>query len=185
MYLFYTVFGACCQRPDKGGFEIGICGIILILGVGPVNFLRPPLACVDSAVTCAVTDQGQYTPILPPHRGPVLLRQPALPGHTPQEPHHPSSESRQSCSHVDSAPAAEVQKALLSLVRKKPLCIGEVLGTQARPCRCLSGLVQAGLTSGLWLVRQRERLLCANSVIILWNRAARPCCWRALTSGTV
>lgn len=56
---------------------------------------------------------------------------------------------------------------MLSLVRKKPFCVGEVPGAQARPCRCLSALEQAGLAGGLWLIRQRERLIGANTVIVL------------------
>lgn len=159
MYLFYTVFGACWQWPDKGGFEAEICGIILILGAGPVNFLRPPRPVLTQLWPVQLQTKDSTLPCFLLTEGPCSSASPRSPG-TPQEPHHPSSESRQSCSHLDSVPAAEVQKALLSLERKKPLCIGEVLGAQARPCRCLSGLVQAGLAGGPWLIRQRERLLC-------------------------
>lgn len=58
-------------------------------------------------------------------------------------------------------------------MRKKPLCVGEVLGAQARPCRCLSGLVQAGLADGLWLIRQRERLTFADIAIVLLEPGLR------------
>lgn len=78
MYLFYTVFGACWQWPDKGGFEAEICGIILILGAGPVNFLRPPrpvltqlwpvqLQTKDSTLPCFLLTEG---PCSSPARAP-------------------------------------------------------------------------------------------------------------------